>query len=64
MLQDTIFYILRNTKGLTPSRICGIIFQEQGCSQDDQNLEWTVDADFGSKPKSNRNDVRIDVRAI
>ncbi|PNF14909.1 hypothetical protein B7P43_G04318 [Cryptotermes secundus] len=62
MLQDTVIYILSNTKGLTSSRICGIIFQEYGCSQDDENLEWTVDVDFGSKPKSNRNYNRIDVK--
>jgi hypothetical protein len=64
MLQDTIIYILNNTEKLTSSRICGIIFQEHGCSKDDQNLEWTVDVDFGSKPKFNRNDDGRDVRTI
>jgi hypothetical protein len=57
-------YILNNTQGLTASRICGVLLQEHGCSEDDQNLEWTVDVDLGSKPKANRIvDRSADVRA-
>jgi hypothetical protein len=56
MLQDTLLYILDNTKGLTSSRICGVIFQTHGCSEDDESLEWTVNINVGSKPKVNRSD--------
>ncbi|XP_069688528.1 sphingomyelin phosphodiesterase-like isoform X2 [Periplaneta americana] len=47
---DTFLYILNNTTGLTPNRICGIVLQDRGCSADDDSLEWTLDIDLGSKP--------------
>jgi hypothetical protein len=56
MLQDTLLYILDNTQGLTSSRICGILFQTHGCSEDEKSLEWTVNVNVGSKPKVNRSD--------
>lgn len=53
---DTLLYILNNTQGLTSSRICGVMFQNHGCSQDDDSMEWTVNVNVGSKPKVNRKD--------
>jgi hypothetical protein len=52
ILQDTVVYIFNNTKGLTSSRICGIVFQGNGCSEDEPSLEWTVDVDLGPKPNN------------
>jgi len=65
ILQNTTLYIFNKTQGLTPSRICGILFQGHGCSGNDQSFEWTVDVTLGSKPKINGNgDSRADVRKI
>jgi hypothetical protein len=64
ILQDTVAYILNNTKGLTSSRICGIVLQGNGCSKDEPSLEWTVNVDPGPKPKVNsENNRTADVRA-
>jgi hypothetical protein len=62
--QDTIAYILNNTDGLTPSRICGIVLQGNGCSNDEPSLEWTVNVDRGPKSKINTgSNTRANVRA-
>jgi hypothetical protein len=59
-----VVYIFNNTKGLTSSRICGILFQGNGCSKEEPSLEWTVDVDLGPKPNVRRTDYRkANVRA-
>jgi hypothetical protein len=58
ILQDTVVYILNNTEGLTSSRICGILFQGNGCSEEEPSLEWTVDVDLGPKPNTGTADYR------
>jgi hypothetical protein len=54
--QESILYIYKNTEDLPSGRICGIIFEGNGCSRDEPSLEWTIDIDLGSKPEANRID--------
>lgn len=63
ILQDTVAYILNNTKGVTSSQICGIILQGNGCSGG-QSSQWSVDVDPGPKPEINTaNNSEANVRA-
>jgi len=54
--QDTVLYLFNNTENPSSSVICGIFLQENECSIDDPNLDWTVDVDLGPKPIVKRTD--------
>jgi hypothetical protein len=56
--QEPLLYIYHNTEELPSARICGIVFQGNGCSKDEPSLEWTVDIDPGPKPEVKRIDNR------
>ncbi|KDR09868.1 Sphingomyelin phosphodiesterase [Zootermopsis nevadensis] len=51
---DSIIYIVENTEDLPAARVCGIVFQGNGCSRDEPSLEWSIE--IGPKPEANKID--------